>query len=427
MGERLAAGPGDQDLRHPVGEGGAGGPTPRWSARSRPTVFVPPPRVDSALVRDRPPPGRPATRPTGRRCSRLVRGRLRPAPQDAPPLAGRPRRRPRPSRPAGVRPEARAEELALADWRRLAAAVGRRLTRVRSAAVADVVLAPAKLTLSLRVTGVRADGYHLIDAEMVTLDLADELTLRRRRRPRAASAPAPDVPADDDNLVRRALAAVGRSAQVRLDKRIPSGRRPRRRVEPTPPPCCAGPAAHDLDLAATLGRRRAVLRRAAAGPGCGASARWSSPLPHRARTFTLLTPPVHCSTAAVYRAWDDLGGPTAAGPTTSSPPRWRWSRSWPAGATAWATPPGRSRCSPAAARPGSWRAPTPARATCVVRTVARSTAPDRPPPREAVGRTRSVVLAGGRLLAGGPALPARALQHLLVLLLAHALAALLDQ
>ena len=35
--------------------------------------------------------------------------------------------------------------------------------------------APAKLTLSLRVVGVRPDGYHLIDAEMVTL------ALRRRR------------------------------------------------------------------------------------------------------------------------------------------------------------------------------------------------------------------------------------------------------
>ena len=37
--------------------------------------------------------------------------------------------------------------------------------------------APAKLTLSLRVTGVRDDGLHLIDAEMVTLDLSDTLVL----------------------------------------------------------------------------------------------------------------------------------------------------------------------------------------------------------------------------------------------------------
>ena len=36
--------------------------------------------------------------------------------------------------------------------------------------------APAKLTVSLRIAGVRDDGYHLIDAEMVTLDLADRLT-----------------------------------------------------------------------------------------------------------------------------------------------------------------------------------------------------------------------------------------------------------
>ncbi|HJV09509.1 MAG TPA: 4-(cytidine 5'-diphospho)-2-C-methyl-D-erythritol kinase, partial [Acidimicrobiales bacterium] len=39
-----------------------------------------------------------------------------------------------------------------------------------------VEAAPAKLTVSLRITGVRSDGYHLIDAEMVSLDLADVLT-----------------------------------------------------------------------------------------------------------------------------------------------------------------------------------------------------------------------------------------------------------
>ena len=39
------------------------------------------------------------------------------------------------------------------------------------------LVAPAKLTISLKVTAVRADGFHLIDAEMVTLDLADELVV----------------------------------------------------------------------------------------------------------------------------------------------------------------------------------------------------------------------------------------------------------
>ncbi|MBT6372408.1 MAG: 4-(cytidine 5'-diphospho)-2-C-methyl-D-erythritol kinase, partial [Acidimicrobiaceae bacterium] len=41
----------------------------------------------------------------------------------------------------------------------------------------EVLVAPAKLTLSLRLVGLRADGYHLIDAEMVALDLADELVV----------------------------------------------------------------------------------------------------------------------------------------------------------------------------------------------------------------------------------------------------------
>ena len=36
------------------------------------------------------------------------------------------------------------------------------------------VIAPAKLTVSLRMTGLRDDGYHLIDAEMVTLDFGDD-------------------------------------------------------------------------------------------------------------------------------------------------------------------------------------------------------------------------------------------------------------
>ena len=62
-----------------------------------------------------------------------------------------------------------------------------------------VLRAPAKLTLELRVRGVRADGYHLIDAEMVTIDLADTLTVRPASRSRASEAAnAPGVTTSPD-------------------------------------------------------------------------------------------------------------------------------------------------------------------------------------------------------------------------------------
>jgi 4-diphosphocytidyl-2-C-methyl-D-erythritol kinase len=35
-----------------------------------------------------------------------------------------------------------------------------------------------------------------------------------------------------------------------------------------------------------------------------------APLPFVSRTLTLWTPPFGCSTPAVYRAWDELGGPS---------------------------------------------------------------------------------------------------------------------
>ena len=43
------------------------------------------------------------------------------------------------------------------------------------------------------------------------------------------------------------------------------------------------------------------------------------PLPPIERQFTLVTPPVTVSTPEVYRAWDQLGGPTADGPNDLEP------------------------------------------------------------------------------------------------------------
>ena len=180
-----------------------------------------------------------------------------------------------------------------------------------------VVRAPAKLTLSLRVTGVRADGYHEIDAEMVALDLADELAIGPGDELEVVGATGLHVTADDDNLVRRALRAVGRTASIRLTKRIPAG---------------AGLGGGSADAAAVLRWAGCadVAVAAALGadvPFCvrGGRARVTGigdrlePLDHLDRTFTLLTPPFGVSTPAVYRAWDDLGGPTADGPNDLEP------------------------------------------------------------------------------------------------------------
>src|SRR5690606_16296639 len=43
------------------------------------------------------------------------------------------------------------------------------------------------------------------------------------------------------------------------------------------------------------------------------------PLPSVARTVTLVIPPLVVPTPAVYRAWDELGGPRADGPNDLEP------------------------------------------------------------------------------------------------------------
>jgi len=96
------------------------------------------------------------------------------------------------------------------------------------------VEAPAKLNLGLRVTGLRADGYHLLESLFVPLDLADSLVVEvapaaaARVALRVEGGPA-GLEAGGRNLAARAaagyLAAAGIAAEVRiaLTKRIPVG------------------------------------------------------------------------------------------------------------------------------------------------------------------------------------------------------------
>jgi 4-diphosphocytidyl-2-C-methyl-D-erythritol kinase len=179
------------------------------------------------------------------------------------------------------------------------------------------VRALAKLTTSLRVTGVRDDGYHLLEAEMVTVDLADELTFSEGDAFDVAGLDVAVLDLASFDLVPRALAAVDRTAHVRLEKRIPVG---------------AGLGGGSADAAAVLrwaGCDDLVLAASLGAdvPFClvGGRARVRGigeivePLPFEAREFTLLTPPIGVDTAAVYRRWDELGGPAADGQNDLEP------------------------------------------------------------------------------------------------------------
>jgi 4-diphosphocytidyl-2-C-methyl-D-erythritol kinase len=173
------------------------------------------------------------------------------------------------------------------------------------------LVAQAKLTLSLRVTGVRADGYHLLDAEMVTIDLSDTLELHPGTGIEVVGGEG--VPSGADNLVARALALAGLQARVRLHKQIPAG---------------AGLGGGSADAAAILrwaglSDPERAARLGADVPFClvGGRARVRGigeaveALPFNevdGDAYTLLTSPFAVSTAAVYRAWDGLGGPVGS-------------------------------------------------------------------------------------------------------------------
>jgi len=168
-----------------------------------------------------------------------------------------------------------------------------------------VVEAQAKLTLSLRVTGVRDDGFHLIDAEMVTLDLADMLTITEGASGIEVDGPyATGISLEADNLVTRALALCGRAAHVRITKNIPHG---------------GGLGGGSADAAAILKWAGFTDLSAASTLGAdipfcmvGGRARVTGIGEHItllegvSRTITLVIPPFGVSTPQVYAAWDAL-------------------------------------------------------------------------------------------------------------------------
>jgi len=190
--------------------------------------------------------------------------------------------------------------------------------RAVSLRVVVTLAATAKLTVNLRITGVRSDGYHLIDAEMTSIDLCDELEISGSGgcTPAGASqvrmldehgAAVTGAPAMRDNLIYRALQLCGRAADVTVRKRIPAG---------------AGLGGGSSDAAAVLRwageqdfNRAASLGADVAFCLAGGRARVTGigenieTLPFVDERYTLQLVPVFCSTAQVYATWDELGTP----------------------------------------------------------------------------------------------------------------------
>ncbi len=202
-----------------------------------------------------------------------------------------------------------------------------RLARVRATAY-------PKLTLSLRVTGTRPDGFHDLEALVVSLgNPTDVLEAYAVPAPGgvqvelAGSDPASaGIPTDHTNLAfiaaEKLLVRAGRSGhgvRIVLRKRIPAG---------------AGLGGGSADAAAALLAVRKLLdvdiddagvMEVAAEVGSDVSfcvqggAAWMrgrgeliEPIPVQAGlAFLVAIPPFSMSTPAVYAAWDRLGGPVS--------------------------------------------------------------------------------------------------------------------
>lgn len=202
------------------------------------------------------------------------------------------------------------------------------------------LLAPAKLTLRLRITGIRGDGYHFIDAEMVSLDLCDEIIVYPSSGLSVEIVPVPvahgpadavpewDIPADGSNLVIRALELAGRTAHVEVRKRIPPGAglgggsadaaavlRWANRM--TAVESAGAPATPQLQTPAIVTpQQAATLGADVAFCLVGGRARVTGvgeiiePLGFRDQSFALWMPPIQVDTATVYGTWDELGDPS---------------------------------------------------------------------------------------------------------------------
>jgi 4-diphosphocytidyl-2-C-methyl-D-erythritol kinase len=166
------------------------------------------------------------------------------------------------------------------------------------------LVAPAKLTWFLEITGRRDDGMHELRAEMLSVDFSDRLEIEDGSDYLRLEGPYANVVANEDNLVSRALHLVGRRAGVTLHKHIPPG---------------GGLGGGSSDAGALLRwaggvRDDEALTLGGDVPFCQIGGRALvegvgeriSELPYESRDVTLILLSFGVNTAQCYRAFDEL-------------------------------------------------------------------------------------------------------------------------
>jgi len=184
------------------------------------------------------------------------------------------------------------------------------------------VSAPAKLTLTLRVLGLRADGFHELEALTAMVSAPADTLVVRDGAPGTVGirviGGGADIPHDEDNLVVRAARSIlpaGLGVDIELTKVTPSG---------------AGLGGGSADAAAILrvvrdraGVADSVVMEAAAALGSDVPVCVRGvPVMMRGRgevldpvtlagrvPVVIATPPCSLPTPPVFRAWDAMGGP----------------------------------------------------------------------------------------------------------------------
>lgn len=199
-----------------------------------------------------------------------------------------------------------------------------------------VLEAPAKINLTLEVTGVEANGYHTLDTLFAWLTLHDTLELSRAESTSfemiSDGADLSRVESDESNLVLRALRALetlsGRElpTRFRLTKRIPAGGGLGGGSADASAALVGLRTLHDLDLtdqdlhtvASRLGADVAFGLKGGFARGEGYGERLTPlelPTELVERQLLLLAPGFACPTPEVYRSWDQSPTQQARGAT----------------------------------------------------------------------------------------------------------------